>query len=73
MKKITIVCLAIGLFIGNADAAYTRGHLRRNGTYVSGYHHTKADKTRINNYSTRGNYNPFTGKAGTKPLTKYGY
>ena len=74
MKKMIILCLGLGLLvIGTADAAYTRGHMHRNGTYVSGYHHTTADKTRINNYSTRGNYNPYTGKTGTKPLTKYGY
>ena len=73
MKKIIILCLGIGLFVGNADAAYTRGYVRRNGTYVSGHYRTNPDSTRINNYSTRGNYNPFTGKSGTKPLTKYGY
>ena len=73
MKKIIILCLGIGFFVGNADAAYTRGYVRRNGTYVSGHYRTNPDSTRINNYSTRGNYNPFTGKAGTKPLTKYGY
>ncbi len=73
MQKILVLCLGVGMFFGNADAAYTRGYVRSNGTYVSGYYRTNPDSTRINNYSTRGNVNPFTGKAGTKPLNKYGY
>ena len=68
-----MLCLGVGMFFENADAAYTRGYVRRNGTYVSGHYRTNPDSTRINNYSTRGNVNPFTGKVGTKPSNKYGY
>lgn len=40
---------------------YTRG-----STYVRPSHATNPDATRNNNYSTKGNVNPYTGKPGTK-------
>ena len=46
---------------------YTHSYFRRNGTYVHGYHATNQNSTRNDNYSTRGNVNPYTGTAGTKP------
>ena len=73
VKKLMIVVLGMCVLSVSANAAYTRGYMKKNGTYVSGYHRTSADHTRINNYSTRGNINPYTGKKGYKPLTKYGY
>lgn len=46
---------------------YTSGFSRRNGTYVQGYHATNPNRTRNDNFSTRGNVNPYTGALGTKP------
>jgi len=43
------------------------GYTRSNGTYVRPSHATNPDSTRNNNYSTKGNVNPYTGKFGTKP------
>ncbi|PMZ92601.1 hypothetical protein C1X61_01595 [Pseudomonas sp. FW215-T2] len=43
------------------------GYTRSNGTYVRPSHATNPDATRNNNYSTKGNLNPYTGKYGTKP------
>lgn len=43
------------------------GHTKSNGTYVAPARATNPDKTKNNNYSTRGNTNPLTGKSGTKP------
>lgn len=43
------------------------GYTRSNGTYVAPHYQTNADSTRNDNYSTRGNVNPHTGKEGTKP------
>lgn len=43
------------------------GYTRSNGTYVRPSHATNPDFTRNNNYSTKGNVNPYTGKFGTKP------
>lgn len=43
-----------------------RSYTRRNGTYVQSHHRTRADRTERNNWSTKGNINPDTGKKGTK-------
>lgn len=43
------------------------GYYRRDGRFVQPYFATNPDSTRNNNYSTRGNVNPHTGAAGTKP------
>jgi hypothetical protein len=43
-----------------------RGYVRKNGTYVAPYHATNRNGTKNDNYSTKGNVNPYTGKTGTK-------
>lgn len=50
----------------NPSNHYTSGYMRNNGTYVQPYHATNPNQTRNDNYSTRGNVNPYTGQAGTK-------
>ena len=44
---------------------WVNGYTRSNGTYVQGYYRTAPDYTINNNWSTVGNVNPHTGKAGT--------
>ena len=48
----------------------TRGYTRGNGTYVAPSHATNPNRTQRDNYSARGNLNPYTGKAGTKLITR---
>jgi hypothetical protein len=43
------------------------GYTRKDGTHVAPHHATNPNHTKNDNYSTRGNVNPYTGKAGTKP------
>lgn len=43
-----------------------RGYTRRDGTYVAAHHATNPNGTRADNWSTRGNVNPFTGRLGTR-------
>lgn len=43
-----------------------RGYTRKDGTYVAPYKRTAPDSDTRNNYSTKGNVNPYTGKYGTK-------
>ena len=43
------------------------GYTRSNGTYVQGHYRTAPDYTVNNNWTTVGNVNPHTGKAGTLP------
>jgi hypothetical protein len=44
---------------------YVHGYYRRNGTYVHPYHRSSPNGTAIDNYSYKGNVNPYTGKVGT--------
>lgn len=48
-----------------------RGYYRSNGTYVQAHQRTYPNYTRNDNYSTVGNVNPYTGKAGTVPRDGY--
>ena len=42
------------------------GYLRRDGTYVQPHYRSAPDHTPYNNWSTRGNVNPYTGSQGTQ-------
>ncbi len=43
------------------------GHVRKDGTYVAPYVRSTPNATTIDNYSTRGNVNPYTGQSGSAP------
>ena len=43
-----------------------KGHVTKKGTYVPPHHATNRDGTKNNNWSQKGNVNPYTGKEGTK-------
>lgn len=45
------------------------GYTTKRGTVVAPHRQTNPDHTQRNNYSTKGNTNPSTGKAGTKTAT----
>src|SRR4051812_19073256 len=49
----------------NTQTEHVNGYERKDGTYVAPYERTQANTTRDDNYGTRGNYNPYTGKTGT--------
>ena len=72
MKKIfCLVCLLAFVSPVFADT-YVNGYYRKDGTYVNGHYRSNADGNRYNNYSTRGNYNPYTGQQGYKnPYNNY--
>ena len=44
-----------------------KGYVKKNGTYVSPHRATNPNRTRSDNWSTRGNVNPYTGRPGTRP------
>lgn len=43
-----------------------KGHIKKDGTYVASSHATNPNKSKADNYSSKGNANPYTGKKGTK-------
>lgn len=50
----------------NSSSHSVRGHTTKSGTYVAPSHATNPNSTRSDNYTHKGNVNPYTGKAGTK-------
>ena len=51
---------------GFSNSVNVKGYTRKDGTYVQPSQRTAPNSTRNDNFSTRGNINPYTGKAGTK-------
>ena len=69
---LTFILLMLFVNVGFADT-WVNGYTRRDGTYVNGYYRTTPNYTKLDNYSTKGNYNPYTGKPGTiNPYNQYG-
>lgn len=48
---------------------HVNGYTKKNGTYVAPHYRSHPDKSYNNNWSVKGNVNPYTGKAGTKNPT----
>ncbi len=42
------------------------GYYRKDGTYVAPHHRSDPNGTTRDNWSTKGNVNPYTGEKGTK-------
>lgn len=51
---------------GSGGSHSVRGHTTKNGTYVKPTRATNPNHTKRDNYSQKGNVNPYTGKQGTK-------
>jgi len=69
MKKIILLIAGILLLTWNfsyAGDTFVRGYTKRDGTYVAPHYRSKPDGNPYNNFSTRGNVNPYTGKRGYK-------
>lgn len=60
---LTLVLLCSG--VSYADT-HVNGYYKKNGTYVEPHYRTAPNNTNLDNYSTKGNTNPYTGKEGTK-------
>jgi hypothetical protein len=56
----------IGVSQVNPYSKYQRGYIKKNGTYVRPHYKTKTNKTNLDNYSTKPNVDPYTGKKGYK-------
>ena len=69
MKKLVAIFVGLALFSpAMAVDAQTRvkGYYRSNGTYVAPHYRSSPNSSTYDNYSTRGNVNPYTGQAGTR-------
>jgi hypothetical protein len=68
MKQVTAaILLSIVATMPFAKASHpVKGYTKKDGAHVARYHATNPDRTRTNNFSAKGNINPYTGKEGTK-------
>lgn len=65
-RLLTVLVLALSFNVFAAGGVRVKGHTRKDGAYVPSHSRTKADGSKANNWSTKGNSNPYTGKEGTK-------
>ncbi len=67
-----LVAFSLGLFVQTTEAAVrVRGYYKPStGSYVSPYVRSSPNSYKFDNYSARGNYNPYTGKRG---YSRYGW
>ena len=67
MSRVIAVVVLLCVAATSASAKSTRGYVKKDGTYVQPHQKTDPNKTKGDNYSTKGNTSPYTGKKGTKP------
>lgn len=66
LSKIALILTAV-FFSGAIYADVSvRGYQRSDGTYVQPHHRSDPNGTASDNWSAKGNVNPYTGKTGTK-------
>jgi hypothetical protein len=69
MKILPILTTAAFLAAGSSllqAQVWVNSYERQNGTHVDGYYRSSPNNTTLDNYSTRGNTNFYTGQAGTR-------
>lgn len=62
--KLIFALLALSLSTSAFADTYVRGHTTKNGTYVQPHYRSDANGSKLDNYSTKGNSNPYTGQQG---------
>lgn len=71
MKKLLALFLVLISMSVFADV-FVNGYYRKDGTYVQPHYRSNPDGNILNNWSTQGNVNPYTGKTGTvNPYNSY--
>jgi hypothetical protein len=81
MKKLALI-ISLALFIppvfakqsssdgyksnGSSKSNNVRGYTKKDGTYVAPHNRTNPNNTQRDNWTSKPNQNPYTGKDGTK-------
>jgi hypothetical protein len=77
--KIFLASLSLFIFLGffsfvDAKSVKVKSYFKPStGRYVQPYYRSTPNKTKFDNWSTKGNYNPYTGKKGTVNPYKFKY
>ena len=66
LAKVILILAATTFSISAIADVYSQGYQRNDGTYVQPYHRSEPNGDRSDNWSTKGNVNPYTGQEGTK-------
>ena len=76
MKRILLQLLVLSCIIGINQLTYatsnhnTKGYTKKDGTYVKSHRATNPNHTQRDNWSSKPNSNPYTGKKGSKNPSK---
>ena len=65
MKILLLTIGVLALSYSTAEAGGVHGYYRSSGTYVMPHYRSNRDSTVTDNYTYRGNTNPYTGSTGT--------
>lgn len=72
MKSLILAALtSITISSSAYSDTYVNGYYKSNGTYVAPHYRSSPDSTINNNWSTRPNINPYTGRRGTRAPQLY--
>jgi hypothetical protein len=66
MKKLVLAVVAFAMAAPAMAQVYVNPYVKRDGTYVQGHYRSSPNSSVYDNYSTRGNTNPYTGQIGTR-------
>jgi hypothetical protein len=70
MKALLMAALLLATATASAQV-HVRGYTKKDGTYVAPHMRSSPNSTTLDNYSTKGNVNPYTGEPGTKDPNPY--
>lgn len=53
-------------YSSKSGSVHVKGYTKKNGTYVAPHYRSSPNRTKADNWSHKGNVNPYTGEVGTK-------
>ncbi len=68
MKHIIVFILLLFIPCTLFCQVKVKGYYRKDGTYVRPHYRSSPNHTKLDNWSTKGNVNPYTGKVGNKKV-----
>lgn len=71
MKRLLLAAMLTLTATATFADTYVHGYYRQDGTYVQPHYRSDPNGTTSDNFSTRGNTNPYTGERGTKDPDSY--
>ncbi len=66
VMALSMTVLALAASAAPAADHAKKGYVTKQGVYVPPARQTNPNNTKLDNYGTKGNVNPYTGKKGTK-------